>query len=366
MMGMSAMRDVVNVLVPMMQRQVSCNEWAVWEAATVLQSHAGGGTVRVFSKEPIPASSFATPGIWSDWARFETLSEELRLYAGGLDVAAVNGLDVPAPIAVPASPTDEMAGTGGTVLAGGAPFDTPFGSFVPPNITSDPDNGIGIWMLDQFAVALRKGVRPDGKAYYPTFPYEFLTDLWAAFQIVPPVPVAAAESDVSFPFNLRWGLKLWRAAYMSPVKISPVMGESPAWNRGQQVVTGAAHCAAYHAARNMLGGLKDSGVLAGNDNLPGGSKASPTLAADLAAKRWTMANMAYALRSGVMPDGDGFGGGMAEVVHAGTSFPGEADRDAIATYLFNQPRVPATADTTVADAGMAGMVHTPRMQMNVD
>ena len=91
------------------------------------------------------------------------------------------------------------------------------------------------------------------------------------------MPLAAAESDVGFPFNRRWGLKLWRAAYMSPTKISPLMGQSPAWNRVQQLVTGPAHCAACHTGRNMLGGLKDSEAFAGNDNLPGGSKAPRSL-----------------------------------------------------------------------------------------
>jgi len=264
--------------------------------------------------------------------------------------------------------------TGGASLAGGAPLNTPFGSFVPPNITPDPVNGIGDWSLDQFAVALRQGVRPDGKPYYPAFPYEFyadfsdqdVADLWAAFQMVPAVPVAAAQSDIGFPFNQRWGLKLWRAAYMSPVQISPVMGQSSAWNRGQQLVTGAAHCAACHTGRNMLGGLKDSEALAGNDNLPGGSKAPPILAAGLAATGWTMANMAYALRTGVMPDGDVLGGSMAEVVHAGTSFLDDADRDAIATYLLDQPDTPALVEIPVADADMGEMVHTSGMQMNVD
>ncbi|MDZ4094395.1 MAG: cytochrome c [Paracoccaceae bacterium] len=272
---------------------------------------------------------------------------------------------------------------GGAALARGAPLDTPFGSFVPPNITPDPVHGIGGWTLDQFAIALRQGVRPDGKAYYPAFPYEFyadlsdqdVADLWAALQTVPPVAVAAPENDVSFPFNLRWGLKIWRAAYMSPAQISPVLGRSEAWNRGQQLVTGAAHCAACHTGRNMLGGLKDSEALEGNDNLPGASKAPAILADVLVAKGWTVANMAYALRTGVMPDGDVFGGGMAEVVQAGTSFLDNADREAIATYLLDQPPRTALTPTTtkaptntpVADAGMTGMtgmVHTSGMQMN--
>lgn len=260
---------------------------------------------------------------------------------------------------------------GGTALAGGAPLDTPFGSFVPPNITPDLDGGIGGWTQDQFAVALRQGVRPDGKAYYPAFPYEFyagfsdqdIADLWAAMQTVPPVSEAAPAHDVSFPFNLRWGLKLWRALYMSPSAVSPVLGRSEEWNRGQQLVGGAAHCAACHTGRNMLGGLKDSEALAGNDTLPGGSVAPSILAPDLVARGWTVANMAYALRTGVMPDGDVFGGSMAEVVQAGTSFLDEADRVAIATYLLDQPGAAFAVTPPVAAEGTAGMVHTPGMVM---
>lgn len=263
---------------------------------------------------------------------------------------------------------------GGAALAGGAPLDTPFGSFVPPNITPDLEGGIGNWTLDQFAVALRQGVRPDGKAYYPAFPYEFyadmsdqdVTDLWAAIQTVPPVAEPAAPHDVSFPFNMRWGLKLWRAAFMAPVAISPVLGQSDAWNRGQQLVTGPAHCAACHTGRNMLGGLKPSEALLGNDNLPGGSVAPSILAPDLVARGWTVANMAYALRTGVMPDGDVMGGSMAEVVQYGTSYMEDSDREAIATYLLTvDGNLPGTVDTDapVAENGMTGMVHSPGMVM---
>src|SRR5690606_29696193 len=43
--------------------------------------------------------------------------------------------------------TNNEAGTG--FLAGGFGLETPFGTFVPPNITSDPDAGIGNWTLAQ-------------------------------------------------------------------------------------------------------------------------------------------------------------------------------------------------------------------------
>lgn len=260
---------------------------------------------------------------------------------------------------------------GGAALAGGAPLDTPFGSFVPPNLTPDPVGGIGGWTLDQFAIAVRQGVRPDGKALYPAFTYEFyadfsdqdIADLWAAFQTVPPVAEAAADHDLMFPFNMRWGLKLWRAAFMSPAVISPVLGKSEAWNRGQQLVTGAAHCAACHTGRNMLGGLQTDAALAGNDNLPGGGAAPAIQPGVLLAKGWSVTNMAYALRTGVMPNGDVFGGSMAEVVQAGTSFLDDADRTAIATYLLDLPEGVTPADVPAADASAAAMVHTPGMIM---
>ncbi len=254
--------------------------------------------------------------------------------------------------------------SGGAALAGGAPLDTPFGSFVPPNITPDPGAGIGNWTLDQFAVALRQGVNPEGEAYYPAFPYEFyagfsdqdVADLWAAIATVPPDDNPATAHAVGFPFDQRWGLKLWRAAYMLPSEVSPVIGRSKAWNRGQQLVEGAAHCAACHTGRNLVGGLQGDEALTGNKSLPGGSVAPAITAAALLDKGWSQANLGYALRTGIMPDGDVFGGSMAEVVSAGTSFLTDEDRSAIAAYLLNDA-VATEPSIPVAEGDMSGMDH---------
>lgn len=258
----------------------------------------------------------------------------------------------------------------GRALAGGAPLDTPFGTFVPPNITPDPEGGIGGWTLDEFAVAVRQGVSPEGHAYYPAFVYEFyrgfsdqdVADLFAAVQSVPPVAEPAPGHDVSFPFNLRFGLKLWRAAFLNEPYVTPTMGRSDLWNRGQALVEGPAHCAACHTGRNLLGGLKPSEAMAGSDALPGGSVAPSIRAEDLRARGWTAAALEYALRTGLAPDGDALGGSMAEVVHAGTSYLDEADREAIAAYLFDVDEVgPAASVAAVTDAGskegMTGMDH---------
>ena len=45
----------------------------------------------------------------------------------------------------------------GTVLPGGQRFVSPFGTFVAPNISTDPTHGIGRWDLPGFATALLNG-----------------------------------------------------------------------------------------------------------------------------------------------------------------------------------------------------------------
>ena len=213
---------------------------------------------------------------------------------------------------------------------------------------------------------------PEGDPYYPVFTYSFyagftdqeIADLWEAFRTVPPVADAAPAHDVGFPFSFRSGLKLWRAAYLDAPETDALMGTSSPWNRGRLLVEGAAHCAACHTGRTLAGGLDASARFAGNDSLPGGSKAPSILTADLLEGGWTVANLAYALQSGLLPNGDAFGGSMAEVVAEGTSYLTDADREAIATYLLDpdgsgdipEPAPPAT------ETPMAGMDHS-QMEM---
>ncbi|MDD9743987.1 MAG: cytochrome c [Marinovum algicola] len=231
---------------------------------------------------------------------------------------------------------------GGAALAGGAPLNTDFGTFYPPNLTTDPDHGLGNWDVEQFAKAIRQGIAPDGTPYYPAFTYPFyanfsdqdIADLWAAFQTVAPVAESTPEHDVGFPFDQRWGLKLWRAAFFGAPETAPVDGKSAEWNRGRELVRGAAHCAACHTGRNLAGGRDPSAFFAGNDALPGGNKAPSILPATLAERGWTVDNLSYALQSGITPSGDVFGGSMGEVVQNGTRFLTQADLRAMATYLM--------------------------------
>ena len=233
---------------------------------------------------------------------------------------------------------------GGAPLAGGAPLTTGFGTFYPPNLTTDPDHGIGDWTIESFARAVRQGVSPEGRPYYPAFPYPFyarfsdrdIADLWAAFQTVPPVAEPMPDQDLSFPFDQRWGLKMWRAAYLLPPRTAPVQDRSEEWNRGRWLVEGAAHCAACHTARNFAGARLTAQRYEGATALPGGGK-SPSIKADaLRDEGWDTDSLAYALKSGIKPDGDVFGDSMAEVVADGTAYLTPEDRTAIAIYLLDE------------------------------
>jgi len=45
------------------------------------------------------------------------------------------------------------------------------GPFSPPNLTSDPETGLGRWSEADIVKAVRTGVRPDGRILAPVMPY---------------------------------------------------------------------------------------------------------------------------------------------------------------------------------------------------
>lgn len=63
---------------------------------------------------------------------------------------------------------------GGAPLAGGAGLSTEFGTFYPPNLTTDKTHGIGDWTVEEFAKAIRQGISPDGEPYYPRSHIRFM------------------------------------------------------------------------------------------------------------------------------------------------------------------------------------------------
>ena len=69
---------------------------------------------------------------------------------------------------------------GGAPYAGGLRMDTPFGYLLSPNITPDPETGIGKWSADDFYRALHDGLNKHGQDMYPVMPYDFYTKVTRA------------------------------------------------------------------------------------------------------------------------------------------------------------------------------------------
>ncbi len=231
----------------------------------------------------------------------------------------------------------------GPLLGGGAALKTPFGTFYGPNISSHPKFGIGKWNDKDFIRAMRDGVSPDGRHYYPAFPYGSFTlmtdgdlkDLKAYIFSLPPVSQPSRRHDLRFPFNIRAGVWLWKVLYLERGPMVARPGRSRQWNRGAYLVEALAHCAECHTPRTALGGLRRRRLwMAGNGNGPGGERI-PNITPDVKTGigKWSREEIIEALEFGMLPDGDDFGSLMADVVEHGTSKLTPADRLAIAVYL---------------------------------
>src|ERR687893_274543 len=104
-----------------------------------------------------------------------------------------------------------------TRLGGGFALTSAFETFYAPNISPHPRDGIGTWTPEQFVRAMRGGVAPDGRHYYPSFPYTSyqrmtptdVRDLFAFMKTLPVVEGRARAHDLPFGFTLRRGLRLW-------------------------------------------------------------------------------------------------------------------------------------------------------------
>src|ERR1700740_1879204 len=149
-------------------------------------------------------------------------------------------------------------------FAGGRPIETPFGNIVAPNITPDPETGIGRWSDGQFDAAIREGLRPDGSHLYPAMPYNDYTKMSrddalairAYLNTVTPVRNAVVANTLPFPFNIRAFMRVWDALYFTEGDYQSNPNQSAEWNRGAFLVDGPGHCGACHTPKSFLGGDK--------------------------------------------------------------------------------------------------------------
>lgn len=200
-----------------------------------------------------------------------------------------------------------------TVLGGGLAIPSPFGTFYAPNISPDPNDGIGRWSEADFVTALKRGTSPAGTHYFPAFPYsscqrvgiEDIRDLFAYLKTLPPVPGRIRDHDIAFPFNVRRLVGGWKLLFLDGRPFSPDAARSAEWNRGAYLVNGLGHCAECHSPRNFLGGIVASQRFAGGPN-PEGEGWVPNIT-QKGLRSWPEEDIASFLATGELPDGDSAG-----------------------------------------------------------
>jgi mono/diheme cytochrome c family protein len=223
-------------------------------------------------------------------------------------------------------------------LSGGAALKTPFGDISPPNISPDPQDGIGQWTAAQFARAIYDGVGAGGEHLYPAFPYPSyrrmsvadVRDLWAFLRTLPAAKGRAAAPAFGFPFNIRRAVGVWKRLYLPPLAPPLTAPAADTAAYGRYLVEGAGHCGECHTPRDFLGGPIAARALSSAPMPDGKGKSGDITPAGLA--DWSQDDIETALSMGIKPDGDSLGGAMAEVVRDLSHLPKEY-LTAIARYL---------------------------------
>ncbi len=235
---------------------------------------------------------------------------------------------------------EDAEGEARLVLSGGRRFPSDFGTFIAPNISPDPEQGIGSWSFPDFANAVMRGVSPEGRHYYPAFPYtayakaepQDIADLWAFLQTLPPDATPSRPHEVGFPFSIRRSVGGWKLLFEAPGwAVAEV--PSPEAERGRYLAEALGHCGECHTPRGALGQPELSRWLAGAPN-PAGRGTIPNLTP--AKLEWSEADIAAYLKTGFTPDFDTAGGLMTEVVQNLSQLPDE-DLAAIAAYIKAVP-----------------------------
>jgi mono/diheme cytochrome c family protein len=247
---------------------------------------------------------------------------------------------------------------GGEFMAGGLPFDTPFGTLYSTNISPDSKTGIGDWSQRDFLNSMRHGVRPTGEHLYPAFPYTAFTKIededvlaiYVYLQSIPPVAQTPFENSLFFPFNIRPLMAFWKAMYFDAGEFEVIASQTDEWNRGAYLVDALAHCSACHSPRNLLGAEKTQLAMSGGEYIDqvNSDARRPWAAPNITATQrglalWSHKDVKDYLKTARNDFLESYGP-MNEVIINSTSHLTQGDVSAMATYLKDLPAIDEAAD----------------------
>ena len=237
----------------------------------------------------------------------------------------------------------------GKPFAGGLPMTTPMGKIYTTNITPDPDTGIGKWSEEDFEKALRQGVAKDGHNLYPAMPYpsyakvrdDDVKALYAYFMKgVAPVSQANRASDIPFPLNMRWPLKVWNMVFLDKGVYRDKDGQAVAWNRGAYLIQGLGHCGSCHTPRGFAFQEKaldeTGGAWLTGGVLDGWFASNLTSEHNVGLGRWSDADLTTFLKTGANAHATAFGS-MTDVINHSTQAMNDQDLAAMSAYFKSLP-----------------------------
>jgi mono/diheme cytochrome c family protein len=274
--------------------------------------------------------------------------------------ASCSKTEPPAPVAAKGSPQQETITRGqylsavgdcyachtvrgSEAYAGGLEMPTPFGKLYTPNITPDPEFGIGKWSADDFWRAMHDGKSKDGSFLYPGMPFTNYTKvtredsdaIYAYFMSLKPVKQQSRPHEMAFPYNQRELLAGWRTLFFKEGVYKDDPKQSAEWNRGAYLVEGLGHCNACHSTRNMLGAVSNNDISGGLIPLQNWYAPSLTSSRETGLGDWEIKDIVDLLRTGVSARGAVFGP-MAAVVQHSLQEMSMVDLTAMAVYLKTQ------------------------------
>lgn len=223
-------------------------------------------------------------------------------------------------------------------MTGGHRLESPFGgAFYVPNITPDPETGIGGWTGRDFILAMKHGRTPNGSFYFPAFPYrsyaglsdEEVLDMAAYIMAQPAIRNEVPNNDIPV-WQFRWLLAGWNMMADWLEGEYPAVADDPQLERGAYLARYLEHCGECHTPRNALGIMQKGKEFQGSDIVR-----TPIDPKGLS--RWTHDDFVGFLEFGMTASFDFVGTEMLQVVERNTALLTAEDREALAAFFTRDP-----------------------------
>lgn len=223
----------------------------------------------------------------------------------------------------------------GKTLAGGLLVDDKAFTAYAPNITSDPETGVGKWTDAQLIAAIREGRRPDGSLIGPPMPiglYRSMSDndvaaLVAYLRSAAPVKNVVPKSVYRIPLPPSYGPPVGSVADVPA-------GDKIAY--GRYLAGPLGHCIECHSAP-LANGAPDIDNQLGAGGLVFEGPWGKSVAANITPKglgRYSDADIKKVVTTGVRPDGTRLKPPMGVPYYARMT---ASDLDALVAYLRSLP-----------------------------